>query len=200
MEISAKLVKQLREDTGAGMMDCKNALTKAEGDVEKAKVILREAGIAKAEKKADRATSSGRIESYIHLGGRIGVLAHISCETDFVANTDDFKNFCREVCMQIAASSPDYVGREEVPAEKVEEERQILRNLTLKEGKPEKVVDKIVEGRLDKFYERVCLLEQPYIREDKKKIQDLQKEIIAKLGENIKIVRFARFSLGDISK
>lgn len=197
MIITAAMVKQLREETGVGMMDCKKALGKAEGDLEKAKKFLREQGIAKAEKKVDRATNHGRIESYIHMGGRIGVMIQVNCETDFVAGTDDFKNLAKELAMQVAASSPDFVCPEEVPAEAVEKEREILRNLTLKEGKPEKIVDKIVDGRIGKFFERVCLLEQPYIRDDKKKVQDLITEVIAKVGENIKVVRFTRYSLGD---
>lgn len=197
MKISATMVKDLREETGAGMMDCKKALTKAEGDIEKAKKVLREEGIAKAEKKADRATGQGRIDSYIHMGGRIGVLVQVNCETDFVAGNDEFAKFTKEIAMQVAASSPAYVSRDDVPEDVLSKEREILRNLTLKEGKPEKIVDRIVEGRLNKFFERECLMEQPYIRDDKMKVQDLLTSIVAKLGENIKIVRFCRYSLGD---
>ena len=197
MQITASQVKELREETGAGMMDCKKALVKAEGDVEKAKNILREEGIAKAEKKAERATNNGIIESYIHHGGRIGVLVQMNCETDFVANTDDFKNLAKEIAMQIAATRPDYVDVEDVPEEIVSKEKEVLRNLTLKEGKPEKIVDKIVEGRISKFFEGICLMEQAYIREDKKKVREIIKEVIAKVGENIKVIRFVRFSLGD---
>lgn len=197
MQITASLVKDLREETGAGMMDCKKALTKANGDVEKAKQILREEGIAKAEKKAERTTDHGVVESYIHHGGKIGAMVQINCETDFVANTDDFKNLAREIAMQIAATRPDYVAIDDVPEEAVNKEKEILRGLTLKEGKPEKMVDKIVEGRISKFYEGICLLEQPYIREDKKKVKDIITEVIAKVGENIKVVRFSRFSLGE---
>lgn len=197
MKITAQMVKELREETGVGMMSCKKALVKAEGDKEKAKKILREEGIAKAEKKSDRSTKNGRIDSYIHMGGRIGVLVQVNCETDFVAKNKEFQLLTKEIAMQIAASNPDYVSIEDVPEEVVEKEKEILRNLTLKEGKPEKIVDKIVEGRLSKFYERVCLLEQPYIREDKKKVKDVIKEAIAKLGENIRVIRFARFSLAN---
>jgi len=197
MEITAEVVKKLREETGAGMMDCKKALTKAEGDLEKAKKFLRESGIAKAEKKTDRATNSGKIEAYIHMGGRIGVLVQLNCETDFVAGTDDFKNLAKEIAMQIAASNPDFLSREDVPEAAINAEKEIIRNITLKEGKPENVVDKIVEGRMDKFFERVCLLDQPYIRDDKMKVKDLITSVVAKCGENIKLVRFSRFSLGD---
>ncbi len=197
MNITAQMVKELREETGVGIMDCKKALVKAEGDIEKAKKILREEGIAKAEKKADRATKNGRIESYIHMGGRIGVLVQVNCETDFVAKNEEFIKLTKELAMQIAAANPDYVSIEDIPEDVLAKEREILRNLTLKEGKPEKIVDKIVEGRLKKFYEQVCLLEQPYIRDDKMKVKDLIKQAIAKIGENIKVVRFARFSLGD---
>lgn len=197
MKIDAAMVKALREETGVGMMTCKKALEKAEGDVEKAKKILREEGIAKAEKKVDRAVNNGRIESYIHMGGRIGVLVQVNCETDFAAGTEDFKNLAKELAMQIAASSPDYVSPEDVPQEVVEKEKDILRNLTLKEGKPENIVDKIVEGRISKFYENICLLEQPYVRDDKMKVKDLITQTIAKVGENMKVTRFVRFSLGD---
>lgn len=197
MNITAQMVKELREETGVGIMDCKKALVKADGDIEKAKKILREEGIAKAEKKADRATKNGRIESYIHMGGRIGVLVQVNCETDFVAKNEEFIKLTKELAMQIAASNPDYISIEDIPEDVLAKEREILRNLTLKEGKPEKIVDKIVEGRLKKFYEQVCLLEQPYIRDDKMKVKDLIKQTIAKIGENIKVVRFARFSLGD---
>jgi elongation factor Ts len=197
MTISAQDVKCLREETGAGMMDCKKALEKACGSIEKAKQILREEGIAKAEKKTDRATNQGIIESYIHMGGRIGVLIQVNCETDFVARNEEFKNLAKELAMQVAASSPDYISRDDVPEEAVEKEKEILRAITLKEGKPENIVDKIVEGRIDKFFERVCLLDQPYVRDDKLKVKDLVTSVVAKLGENMKISRFARFSLGD---
>ncbi len=197
MSITATMVKELRDETGAGMMDCKKALSKADGDMEKARKILREDGIAKAEKKTDRATSAGRVDSYIHMGGRIGVLVQVNCETDFVASNDEFIKLCKELAMQIAASNPDFVSRDEVPADVVEKEKEILRNMTLKEGKPEKIVDKIVEGRIEKFFEGICLMEQPYIRDDKMKVRDLVTQAVAKIGENIKVSRFARFSLGD---
>jgi elongation factor Ts len=197
MNITAQMVKELRDETGAGMMDCKKALAKAEGVLEKAKQILREEGIAKAEKKTDRPTNNGRIESYIHMGGRIGVLVQLNCETDFVANNEEFVKLCREIAMQIAASNPDYVSPEDVPQDALDKEKEILRNLTLKEGKPEKIVDKIVEGRISKFYERICLLEQPYVRDDKMTVKELITQAVSKTGENIKVSRFARFSLGD---
>jgi len=197
VSITATMVKELRDETGAGMMDCKKALSKADGDMEKARKILREDGIAKAEKKTDRATSAGRVDSYIHMGGRIGVLVQVNCETDFVASNDEFIKLCKELAMQIAASNPDFVSRDEVPADVVEKEKEILRNMTLKEGKPEKIVDKIVEGRIEKFFEGICLMEQPYIRDDKMKVRDLVTQAVAKIGENIKVSRFARFSLGD---
>jgi len=197
MAVTAQMVKDLREETGAGMMECKKALDRTDGDVEKAKKILREEGIAKAEKKTDRATTAGKIESYIHMGGRIGVLLHLSCETDFVASNDAFSALAKELAMQIAATNPDYISIEDVPAEVVANEREILRNLTIKEGKPENMADKIVDGRINKFYEQVCLLEQPYIRDEKIKIKELIKQHIAKIGENIQVKRFVRFSLGD---
>lgn len=197
MAITAAQVKELREKTGAGMMDCKKVLQEAEGNMEKAMKLLREKGLSKAEKKADRLAAEGLVESYIHAGGRIGVLVEVNCETDFVAKTDEFKDFVKEIAMQIAALNPKYVRREEVPAEEVEKEREILKNQALQEGKPAHIVDKMVEGRLSKFYERVCLLEQPFIKDDEKKVDELVKEKIAKIGENISIRRFARYELGE---
>jgi elongation factor Ts len=197
MAISAAQVKELRAKTGAGMMDCKKVLTEADGDMERAIELLREKGLAKAEKKADRIAAEGVVESYIHAGGRIGVLVEVNCETDFVAKTDDFRTFVKDVAMQIAAMNPQYVRREEVPAEELEKEKEILRNQALQEGKPEHIVDKMVEGRLGKFYERVCLLEQPFIKDGDKKIDELVKEKIAKIGENITIRRFVRYELGE---
>lgn len=197
MNITAEMVKKLREETGVGMMECKKALTKADGDFEKAKIVLREEGIAKAEKKTDRATNNGRVESYIHMGGRIGVLVQVNCETDFVATNEEFIKLTKELAMQVAASNPDYISRENILQEVIEKEREILRNLTIKEGKPEKIIDRIVEGRMEKYYEKVCLMEQPYIRDDKIKVKDLITQAVARLGENIKVIRFARFSLGD---
>ncbi|HOB91812.1 MAG: translation elongation factor Ts [Bacillota bacterium] len=197
MTISAEMVKKLRERTGAGMMDCKKALVEAEGDIEKAIVILRERGLAAAAKKAGRTASEGLVDSYIHLGGRVGVLIEVNCETDFVAKTDEFKQLVRDLAMQVAASKPMVVRREEVPAEAIEQEKAVYRAQALNEGKPENVVDKIVEGRLEKFYEQICLLEQPFIKDQDKTVGDLVTEKIALLGENISVRRFARFELGE---
>lgn len=195
--IKADLVKELRERTGAGMMDCKKALTETGGDIEKAIVYLREHGLAAAAKKAGRATKEGRIEAYIHPGAKLGVLIEVDCETDFVANTEEYKHLCRELAMQVAAAGPRYVKREDMPQEEVEKEATILRNQALAEGKPEKVIEKIVSGRLEKFYQEICLLEQPYIRDAEKTVKDLINEYIAKLGENIVVRRFVRFRLGE---
>jgi elongation factor Ts len=197
MAITAAMVKELREKTGAGMMDCKKALTETNGDMEKAIEYLREKGIAKAEKKADRIAAEGIVESYIHGNGRIGVLVEVNCETDFVAKTDEFKAFVKDIAMQIAAMSPKYVRREEVPSAEVEKERQILREQALQEGKPEHIVDKMVEGRLGKFYQEICLLEQAFVKDSDKTIDQLVKEQIAKIGENISIRRFVRYELGE---
>jgi len=195
--ISAKLVKELRERTGAGMMDCKKALQETNGNIEKAAEYMREKGIASAAKKAGRIASEGIVESYIHGNGKIGVLLEINCETDFVAKNEDFKQLAKDIAMQIAASKPEYVKREEVPEDMVNKERQILKAQALNEGKPEKIVEKMVEGRLDKFYKDVCLLEQPFIREPDKTVQDLVKENISKIGENINVRRFVRFEMGE---
>jgi elongation factor Ts len=195
--ISAQAVKELRERTGAGMMDCKNALIEANGDMERAIEILREKGLAAAAKKAGRVANEGLVEAYIHGGGRIGVLVEVNCETDFVANTEEFRNFVKEICMQIAAANPRYISREDVPQEVIEKEKEILRAQALNEGKPANVIDKIVEGRLEKFYKENCLLEQEYIRDPEKTVKDLLNEMIAKLGENIIIRRFARFERGE---
>lgn len=195
--VSAALVKELREKTGAGMLDCKKALEEANGDLDKASEILREKGLAAAAKKAGRIATEGLVESYIHAGGRIGVLVEVNCETDFVAKTDQFKEFVKDIAMQIAASNPQYLRREDVPAEALEKEKEILRTQALNEGKPEKIVDKIVEGRLGKFYEENCLMEQPFIKDPDKTISQLLNEKIATIGENINIRRFARFELGE---
>ncbi|MBP2073181.1 translation elongation factor Ts [Thermoanaerobacterium butyriciformans] len=195
--ISAQQVKELRERTGAGMMDCKRALTDSNGNIEKAIDLLRERGLAAAAKKAGRTANEGLVDSYIHGGGRIGVLVEVNCETDFVANTDDFKSFVKEICMQIAAANPQYIKREDVPQEVIEKEREILKAQSLNEGKPQQVIDKIIEGRLEKFYKENCLLEQLYIRDDSKTVKDLLNELIAKLGENIIIRRFVRFERGE---
>ena len=197
MAITAAQVKELREKTGAGMMDCKKVLQEADGNMEKAMELLREKGLAKAEKKADRIAAEGLVEAYIHANGRIGVLVEVNCETDFVAKTDDFKEFVKDIAMQIAALNPKYVRREDVPESEVNKEREILKNQALQEGKPEHIVDKMVEGRLGKFYERVCLLEQPFIKDGDKTIDELVKEKIAKIGENISIRRFTRYEFGE---
>ena len=197
MAISAKEVKELREKTGAGIMDCKAALKEADGDMEKAIEILKKKGIAKAAKKASRVASDGLIGSYIHHGGKIGVLVEVNCETDFVAKTDDFKNLVNEIAMQIAASNPLYVKREDIPEEVLSKEKEVYRAQALESGKPEKIVDRIVEGKMEKYFKEVCLLEQPYIRDDEKTVKDLINETIAKVGENIVVRRFVRFVLGE---
>lgn len=196
MAITAAMVKELREKTGAGMMDCKKALTEANGDMEKAIEVLREKGLAKAAKKSGRIAAEGLVESYIH-GGRIGVLVEVNSETDFVAKNDEFKQFVKDVAMQIAASNPQYIRREDVPQEVIEKEKEILKQQALNEGKPEKIVDKMVEGRIEKFYKEVCLLEQPFIKNPDITIQDLLNEKIAKIGENMTIRRYARFEVGE---
>jgi len=197
MQITAGMVKELREKTGAGMMDCKKALTEAGGDMERAVEILREKGLAAAAKKAGRIATEGLVESYIHAGGRIGVLVEVNCETDFVAKTEEFKSFVKDIAMQIAAAKPSYIRKEEVPVEEVEKKRSILRAQALNEGKPEHIVEKMVEGRLEKYFKEICLLEQPFIKDPDKSIDQLLKETIAKIGENISIRRFARFELGE---
>ncbi len=196
MEITASMVKELRETTSAGMMDCKKALVETNGNMEEAIKYLREKGIAKAAKKMDRVASEGIVASYIH-GGRIGVIVEINSETDFVAKNAEFQEFGRDVAMQIAASNPLYVRREEVPQEAIENEKEILRNQALNEGKPAQIVDKMVEGRIAKYYKEVCLLEQPFIKDPDKTVDDLLKEKIAKIGENLSIRRFARFEVGE---
>jgi elongation factor Ts len=195
--VSAALVKELREKTGAGMMDCKKALDQANGDLQKATEILREKGLAAAKNKAGRIATEGVVESYIHAGGRIGVLVEVNCETDFVAKTDSFRDFVRDVAMQIAAANPKFVSREEVSTEELNKEREILRAQALNEGKPVHIVEKMVEGRMSKFYEDVCLLEQAFIKDPEKTIQTLVNEKIATIGENISIRRFVRFELGE---
>jgi len=195
--ISASLVKELRERTGAGMMDCKKALVATDGDIEKAIDELRTKGLAKAAKKAGRVASEGVVSSYIHGGGRIGVLVEVNCETDFVAKTDEFKQLAYDIAMQIAASSPSFVKREEVPEDIINHEKSVLKAQALEEGKPEKVVEKMVEGRLEKYYKENCLLEQPFIKDPDKTVEQLVNENIAKIGENISIRRFARFEVGE---
>ena len=195
--ISAGMVKELREITGAGMMDCKKALVETNGDMEKAIEYLREKGLAAAAKKAGRITTEGIVESYIHGGGRIGVLVEVNCETDFVAKTDEFKELVKDIAMQIAAMRPLYVSKDDVPEEVIEKEKNILKAQALNEGKPAQVVEKMVEGRLKKYYEEVCLLEQPFIKDNDKTVKQLVNEKIAKIGENINIRRFVRFELGE---
>lgn len=195
--INSEQVKELRERTGAGIMDCKKALMEAGGDMEKAIVILREKGLAKAAKKVGRTAAEGIIDAYIHGEGRIGVLVEVNCETDFVARNEEFKSLVKDIAMQIAASNPKYISRDDVPQEVLEKEREILKAQALNEGKPAHIVDKIVEGRLEKFFEENCLLEQPFIKDPDKKISELIMEKIALLGENITVTRFARFERGE---
>lgn len=197
MAITAAMVKELREKTGAGMMDCKKALTETGGDMNKAIEYLREKGIAKAEKKADRVAAEGIVESYIHAGGRIGVLVEVNCETDFVGKNQDFRQFVKDVAMQIAAMNPKYVRREEIPPQEIEKEREILRQQALKEGKPSNIVDKIVEGRLNKHFKEICLVDQAFVKDSDKTVDQVTKELIAKIGENINIRRFVRFEMGE---
>ncbi|AGL01276.1 translation elongation factor Ts [Desulfoscipio gibsoniae] len=196
-EITAAMVKELRERSGAGMMDCKKALLATEGNIEKAIDFLREKGLASAAKKSGRITAEGLVESYIHAGGKIGVLVEVNCETDFVAKTDEFKELVRDIAMQIAAARPQYVAREEVPESMVVKEREILAAQAANEGKPEKIIEKMVEGRIEKFYKEICLLEQPFIKDPDKTIKQLVTEKIAKIGENISVRRFVRYELGE---
>ncbi len=195
--VTAEMVKELRERTGAGMLDCKKALTESNGDMERAIEILREKGLAAAAKKSGRIAAEGLVESYIHGGGRIGVLIEVNCETDFVAKTDGFKELVKDLAMQVAAARPEYVSREEVPQEVIEKEKTILTHQAQNEGKPEKVIEKMVEGRIEKFYKEVCLLEQPFIKNPDITVNQLVMEKIAQIGENIRVRRFARFELGE---
>ena len=197
MEISAKLVKELRDRTGAGMMECKKALVAANGSVPEAEIILRKSGIARASGKAARTTRQGVVGSYIHAGSQLGVLIEVNCESDFVARTDDFQNLVRDLAMQVAAADPQFIRKEDVTPEVLEKERDIQRGRALQEGKPEKMADKIVEGRMSKFYEEVCLYDQPFIRENSTTVGDLIKSVIAKVGENISVSRFVRFKVGE---
>lgn len=197
MEVSASMVKDLREKTGAGMMDCKKALAEAGGNFEKAVDYLRQKGLATAAKRAGRIASEGRIGSYVHAGGKIGVMVEINCETDFVAKTEDFQIFAKDVAMHIAASNPLYLRRENVPPEASEREREIYRVQAREAGKPEKIVEKIVEGKLEKFYSEVCLLEQPFVKDPDLTIQELLNGLIGKLGEKVEIRRFSRFQVAE---
>ena len=196
MSISASLVKELRERSGAGMMDCKKALVETNGDIEKAIDLLREKGLASAAKKASRIASEGLVEAYIH-GGRIGVLIEINTETDFVAKNDEFKNFVKDMAMQVAASNPKYVKRDDVPEDVIERERNVLVQQALNEGKPEHIAQKMVEGRMGKFYEQICLLDQQFIKDSDKKVSEILNELISKIGENLVIRRFVRFEVGE---
>ncbi|MEM6531623.1 MAG: translation elongation factor Ts [Myxococcota bacterium] len=197
MAITAKMVAELRAKTGAGMMDAKKALQAVDGDFEKAEEELRKKGIAKAGKKAGRVAAEGSVSSYIHAGGKIGVLLEVNSETDFVARGDEFQSFAKDVAMHIAASAPRYVRREEVPADVVEKEKKFLSEQAADSGKPANVVEKMVEGRIGKFFKDICLLEQPFVKDPDKTVQDLQNDIIAKIGEKIEIRRFSRFELGE---
>ena len=197
MEITASMVKDLRSETGAGIMDCKKALQEVDGDLEKAVEWLRTKGLKTAEKKSKRSADEGLIGSYIHHGGQIGVLIELNCETDFVARTDEFQELLKNMTLQIAASSPLFVSRDDVDPELLEKEKKILRAQAEESGKPDHIIDKIVEGRLGKFYEEVCLMEQPYVRDPEKKVENVIKEHIATLGENIEVRRFVRYELGE---
>jgi len=197
VEITAEQVKELREKTGVGIMDCKKALKETDGDLEKAVDYLRKKGIATAQKRGGRATSEGQVASYIHAGGKIGVLVEVNCETDFSGKTDDFTKFARNLAMHIAATNPISVDRESVPEDVINRERDIYRTQALESGKPEKIVDKIIDGKMNKFFAEACLLEQPFVKNPDITIQDLLNEMIAKTGENIVIRRFARYQLGE---
>jgi len=196
-EIPASLVKQLRDATGAGMMECKAALQEANGNLEEATLILRKRGLASAAKKSGRSTSEGLIGSYIHMGGKIGVLVELNCESDFVARTDDFQTLLREIALQVAAANPQYVSRETVPADVIEREKSVYRGQMENSGKPPQVIEKIVEGKLGSFYEQVCLIDQASIRDPKQTVGAALQAAIAKLGENISVARFVRFKVGE---
>ncbi|SMB93985.1 translation elongation factor Ts (EF-Ts) [Desulfonispora thiosulfatigenes DSM 11270] len=197
MTISAAMVKELREKSGAGMMDCKKALIETNGDIEKAGEYLREKGLAAAAKKSGRIAAEGAVTSYIHMGGKIGVLLEVNCETDFVAKTEKFQDFTKNIAMQIAATKPEYIAKEEVPEEVITKEKEILKAQAINEGKNEKFVEKIVEGRVEKIYKDLCLLEQPYIKDTDKTIAQFLSTTVAEIGENIVLRRFVRFELGE---
>ena len=199
-EVTPQLVKQLRERTGAGMMECKKALDEAKGDLAGAEVVLRKRGIAAAAGKSARSTRQGVIGSYIHAGAQIGVMIEVNCESDFVARTGDFQQLVHDLAMQIAAASPSFIRKEDVTAAAIEREKDIQRARALADGKPEKIVDKVVEGRMSKFYEEICLLEQPFIKDNTATVSDLIKQKIAKLGENITVARFVRFKVGETAQ
>ena len=198
-DISTELIVQLREKTGCGMMDCKKALKEAKGNMDKALDLLREKGLASATKRAGRTAAQGVIDSYIHTGGKIGVLVEVNCETDFVARNIEFQAFIKDIAMQIAAQNPQYITKDDVPEGIIQHEKDILLTQAKQEGKPEKAVEKIVNGRLEKFYAEVCLMEQPFIKDPKKVIKDLLAELAAKIGENIVVRRFTRYQLGEKS-
>lgn len=197
MDISADVVKKLREKTGVGLMDCKEALKQSNGDMEKAIDFLREKGLAKLQKRMGKVASEGTVASYIHTGGKVGVMVEVNCETDFVANTKEFQEFARDIAMQITASTPLYVKREDVPQDVIGKEKEIYKKQALESGKPEKIVDKIAEGKLGKFYQEVCLVEQSFIKNPDITVKDLIEELIVKMGEKILINRFVRFQLGE---
>ena len=197
MDIDASAVKALRQKTGAGIMDCKRALKETQGNVDKAIEFLRKKGLAKAAKRTGRSAHEGLVESYIHPGGRIGVLVEVNCETDFVARTQEFKDFVRDISMHIAAANPQYLTREDVPEEVIQKEKDILRGQTLEMGKPEKVVDRIVEGRMEKFFSEVCLLEQAYVKDLDVTVEELLNSLMGKIGERISVRRFMRYQLGE---
>ncbi len=199
-DVTPQLVKQLRERTGAGMMECKKALDEAKGDLAEAEVVLRKRGIAAAGRKSDRSTKQGVVGSYIHAGAQIGVMVEVNCESDFVARTADFKELVHDLAMQIAAASPSFIRKEDVTPEAIGKEKEIQRARALADGKPEKIVDKVVEGRMSKFYEEICLLEQPFIKDNTTTVHDLIKQKIAKLGENITVARFVRFKVGETAQ
>lgn len=195
--IDATMVKQLREKSGAGIMDCKHALADCDGDIEKAIEFLRKKGLATAQKRAGRATKEGAVQSYIHMGGKIGVLVEVNCETDFVAKTDDFVDFVKNIAMHIAATNPVAIVSEDVPKEIVEKEKEIYRAQAVEMGKPEKMIDKIAEGKLNKFFKENCLMDQPYVRDPNMTVKDYLNDVIAKTGEKITIKRFARYQIGE---
>ena len=197
MEVTAAMVKELRERTGAGMLDCKKMLVEANGDMDKAIDLLREKGLAAAAKKAGRIAAEGLVESYIHMGGKIGVLVEVYCETDFVANTDRFKALCHDVAMHIAAAKPEFLDKADVPTDNLEKEKEVLRAQALNEGKPEKIVERMVEGRIEKYYKEVCLMEQPFVKDPDKTIRDLISEATVAIGEKISIRRFVRYERGE---
>ena len=197
MAVSTQDIVKLRERTGAGIMDCKNALIKADNDIDKACDILRELGVAKAAKKANRIAAEGVVHSYIHMGGKIGVLIEVNCETDFVARSDAFKDLVNDLALQVAASAPEYVAREDVELARIEKEKEILKNEALNEGKPEKIIDRIVDGGINKLYGELCLLEQNFIKDPSKKVLDVVNEAVAKIGEKINVRRFVRYEMGE---